>query len=58
MHLKTRILDKYFLKQIKKKGIEATEKEVYRFFNENGWRLYDMDSMLNSFTKWRMISQK
>jgi len=52
-----RILDSYFLSQITKKGIKATEKEVTRFFEETGWRFYDLDSMLNRFNGWRKIQK-
>jgi len=53
MPVKTRFLDDYFRKKIQNLGISATENEVTRFFNENGWRLYDMETMLDSFMKWR-----
>lgn len=59
MKLKTRILDSYFLNQIRKKGIEATQKEVTKFFDETGWRLYDIDSTVKNFTAWRKnLTQK
>lgn len=58
MRLKMRILDSYFLSQIKKKGIKATEKEVTQFFEETGWRFYDLDSMVKNFTNWRKIKEK
>lgn len=53
MKLKTRILDAYFLRQIGRKGIVATEKEVRRFLDETGWRFYDIDAMVKNFTQWR-----
>ena len=53
MQIRTKILDKYFLDQIKKRGIKANEKEVTRFFEENGWRMYDFDSTWTSFNKWK-----
>ena len=53
MPVKTRFLDNYFLKKIQNLGIQASEKEVTRFFNDNGWRLYDMETMIDSFMKWR-----
>lgn len=57
MRAKVRILDSYFLSQIKKKGINATEKEVTRFFEETGWKFYDLDSMLKNFNSWRKIQE-
>lgn len=58
MHLKTRVLDKYFLDQITKKGIKASQKEVTKFFDENGWRLYDFDRMIKRFNNWKSLSTK
>jgi len=53
MQLSTKILDQYFLDQIKKKGHKANKLEVTQFFEDMGWRMYDFDYMLQSFKNWR-----
>jgi hypothetical protein len=58
MKLKNRILDYYFLSLIKKKGIQASKTEVTQFFDEKGWRFYDLDSMMKNFIEWRKVKQK
>ena len=58
MKIKKRILDSYFLSQIRKKGVQASEVEVTRFFEETGWRFYDFDSMTKDFLSWRTVKQK
>lgn len=52
---KKRILDSYFLDLIRKKGIQATQAEVTKFFEENGWRFYDFESMTRKFMGWRTV---
>lgn len=58
MTKKKRILDSYFLSQMRRKGIQAEETEVTRYFEDTGWRLYDMDSMMRKFLSWRKANQK
>ncbi len=51
--MNTKILDQYFLDQIKKRGHKASKLEVTQFFEEIGWKMYDFDSMLQYFSNWK-----
>lgn len=53
MQMNTKILDQYFLDQIKKRGHKASKLEVTQFFEEMGWKMYDFDSMLQYFSNWK-----
>jgi hypothetical protein len=53
MERKRRFLDNYFYQKIKNLGFQTSLNEVTKFFNETGWRLYDMETMIKSFQKWQ-----
>jgi hypothetical protein len=55
---KRRMLDSYFLSQIRKKGFQASENEVTRYFEDTGWRFYGFETMMKDFSCWREIQQK
>jgi hypothetical protein len=43
------LLQQRFMKSVR----SASEQELERFLNENGWVLYDNETMIKNFLEWR-----
>jgi hypothetical protein len=53
MRKNNRFLANYLSLRFKRSVKGATEKELEKFLDENGWILYDMESMVQNFVEWR-----
>ncbi|MGK7395916.1 MAG: hypothetical protein ACNS62_15155 [Candidatus Cyclobacteriaceae bacterium M3_2C_046] len=48
-----RFLATYMKQKMQNKVEKVQLKELEDYFNQNGWILYDMDTMVHKFQQWR-----
>ncbi|MGK7397290.1 MAG: hypothetical protein ACNS62_22125 [Candidatus Cyclobacteriaceae bacterium M3_2C_046] len=48
-----KILARYLIGKLKSQVKNIRIRELEDFFNENGWLMYDLDTMTHKFKAWR-----